>query len=78
MILILLVKNLCYDFIFRQLPWLQYHNGNLWVSSRNVIQSIKPSVHKKSRSKKDNSGHKLNGDVTKFVIRDEKIVSGCL
>lgn len=71
-------ESLFINFTGRQLPWLQYNNGKLWVSSKNEIHSVDPSAGKKNRRSRDNNRLKLQRDVTKFVVRDQKIVSGCL
>lgn len=71
-------ETLLKNFTGRQLPWLHYHKGNLWVSSKNEIHSIDPSASKKNRQRQDTNRHKLCADVTKFVVKDQKIVSGCL
>ncbi|XP_062576658.1 F-box/WD repeat-containing protein 4-like [Saccostrea cucullata] len=71
-------ESLLANFSKRQMPWMQYHNGNLWVSSKNEIQSFSPGRGKQSRVNKKNNPYKLQRDVTKFVNKEGRIVSGCL
>ncbi|XP_056005503.1 F-box/WD repeat-containing protein 4-like isoform X2 [Ostrea edulis] len=71
-------ESLLTNFSGRQLPWVQYHDGKVLVSSKNVIQTFNPVRGKRWKVNKTNSLYKLQRDVTKFVIKEERIVSGCL
>ena len=63
--------------IFRQLPWMQYADQNLWISTLNTIKCYKVrhdgTVVEESRRRL----HLRNEDVSRFVVKNNTVVSGC-
>lgn len=62
----------------KQLPWMQYADQHLWISTLNTIKCYK--VRNNYGTIVEDARKRLNlqkEDVSRFVVKDDKAVSGC-
>lgn len=57
----------------KQMPWLQYYNKQLWFSLEKKIYSM--DTHDQTNI--INIFENPTSDITKFVVKNQKIISGC-
>ena len=63
--------------LYRQLPWMQYDEGQLWISTLNTIKCYRVRYNGTVTEDRRKRLQLNEDDVSRFVVKNNKAVSGC-